>query len=59
MPDERAAGLCASCVHVRVQRNDRGSEFLRCALAESDTRYRKYPPLPVLRCDGHQPQRPA
>ena len=62
MPDERTAGLCASCAHVRVQRNDRGSEFLRCAKAESDPRYRKYPPLPVLACAGQepiQPQRPA
>jgi hypothetical protein len=55
-PDERPAGLCATCAHVRVQRNDRGSEFLRCARAESDSRYRKYPPLPVLICAGHEPK---
>lgn len=59
MPDERTAGLCAGCAHARVQRNDRGSEFLRCAKAESDPRYRKYPPLPVLRCEGRQPQSPT
>ena len=61
-PDAPTAGLCASCAHVRVQRSDRGTEFLRCAKAETDPRYRKYPPLPVLRCAGHepsQPQRPA
>jgi hypothetical protein len=58
--DEIAAGLCASCVHAHVQESARGSTFWRCGRADDDARYRKYPPLPVRACAGHeggQPQR--
>ena len=47
------SGLCGSCVHARIQRNARGSTFWRCARADRDLRFRRYPPLPVLRCAGH------
>lgn len=50
-----AVGLCATCRHVRRAGNRRGSVFYRCALAERDPRFRKYPPLPVLRCAGYAP----
>ena len=36
-------------------RNDRGSVFLFCLLSQTDTRYPKYPRLPVLRCEGYEP----
>ena len=49
------AGLCDTCRHRKENRNDRGSVFLYCRRSESDPRYPKYPPLPVLRCDGHEP----
>ena len=52
--DREPPGLCESCAHARIQRNARGSAFWRCALAESDPRFRRYPPLPVLRCTGHE-----
>jgi hypothetical protein len=45
-------GLCATCTHVAVVRSDRGSVFFRCKLSEVDARFRKYPALPVLKCDG-------
>ncbi|MBI3832669.1 MAG: hypothetical protein HY291_24315 [Planctomycetes bacterium] len=48
------AGLCATCRHVKTLRNDRGSVFFMCTLAEKDTRFRKYPPLPVLKCEGYE-----
>ena len=51
MPSE--PGLCATCAHVRVQRNDRGSEFWRCARAEKEPEYPKYPRLPVLACSAY------
>jgi hypothetical protein len=51
---ERAAGLCASCGHARTQRSARGGIFWRCARAESDPRFLRYPPLPVTRCSGHE-----
>jgi hypothetical protein len=60
MPDRRphdrepAVGLCASCAHARVQQTARGSRFWRCALAEDDARFRRYPPLPVRECGGHE-----
>lgn len=55
MPDPEV-GLCATCRHVRRAGNRRGSVFYRCARAEHDPRFRKYPPLPVLRCAGHEPE---
>ncbi len=58
MVDERPrdpVGLCARCAHARVQTSARGSTFWRCARADSDPRYRKYPPLPVRECAGHEP----
>jgi hypothetical protein len=48
-------GLCATCAHVKVIANRRGSTFYRCQLAEVDPRFEKYPRLPVLRCTGYSP----
>ena len=28
--------------------------FYRCGLSETDPRFRKYPPLPVVQCTGYQ-----
>lgn len=50
------AGLCATCRHVKTLRNDRGSVFYMCQRAEADPRYKRYPPLPVLQCPGHEPE---
>jgi len=47
-------GLCSVCVNVRVVGNRRGSTFFLCGLAETDRRFPKYPPLPVLRCPGFE-----
>ena len=52
------AGLCANCRHARRIESRRGALFLLCERAASDARYRRYPPLPVLRCPGHE-ARPA
>lgn len=54
VPDP-AAGLCSLCVHARVVASARGSRFWLCELAKTDTRFRRYPSLPVLRCDGFRP----
>ncbi|HTI38707.1 MAG TPA: hypothetical protein VL484_14170 [Vicinamibacterales bacterium] len=48
------AGLCATCVHVRMVENDRGSRFYLCELAKVDPRFARYPRLPVLVCSGWQ-----
>ena len=47
-------GLCATCKHVRVIRSDRGSVFYQCTLSATDSRFPKYPRLPVLSCSGYE-----
>ena len=51
-------GLCGTCAHQRIVRSGRGSTFSMCERGLSDPAWLKYPPLPVLRCRGHEP-RPA
>lgn len=46
-------GLCALCTHARLIESDRGSAFAQCGLATTDPRYRKYPYVPVGKCDGY------
>jgi hypothetical protein len=56
------AGLCATCTHARLVVSSRGSAFLRCALADLDAAFPRYPPLPVRACDGYRradPQPPS
>jgi hypothetical protein len=53
-PASEAAGLCDSCKHVRRIRSDRCSVFYLCRLSESDSRFPKYPRLPVLSCSGFE-----
>jgi len=52
-------GLCETCRHAKENRNDRGSVFLYCRKSETDSRFPKYPPLPVIRCPGHEPAPPG
>jgi hypothetical protein len=53
--DERQqAGLCADCIHAQKIRNDRGSQFILCRLSASDPKFAKYPPLPVIECEGYK-----
>ena len=48
------AGLCGSCTYQRVIENRRGSRFVFCERSKTDGTYRKYPPLPVLECEGFE-----
>jgi hypothetical protein len=48
-------GLCVQCRHAEVLRNARGSVFYLCQLSRTDARFPKYPRLPVLICEGHEP----
>lgn len=50
-PDPQV-GLCAACRFAQRQANPRGSVFWRCRRAETDARFRRYPPLPVRECAG-------
>ncbi|MDP9384359.1 MAG: hypothetical protein M3P50_03830 [Actinomycetota bacterium] len=51
-----AAGLCDRCVHQRLIRTGRGSEFSLCARSKVEPAYPKYPPVPVVRCPGFEPR---
>ena len=48
--------LCEGCAHLREVISAKGSRFLLCLLAQSDSRFHKYPPQPVLRCGGSKPR---
>jgi hypothetical protein len=54
-----SAGLCADCVNVKIMRSDRNSVFYLCQLSFTDSRFPKYPALPVLSCDGYVQKLPA
>jgi hypothetical protein len=47
--------LCEACKNVREIRTAR-SRFLLCELSVTNPAYPKYPPQPVVRCDGYQPR---
>jgi hypothetical protein len=54
-PDRSPAGLCARCGHLRTQATRRGTTFYRCARADTDQRFLRYPPIPVRACPGFEP----
>ncbi|HET7841769.1 MAG TPA: hypothetical protein VFM21_09195 [Terriglobia bacterium] len=47
-------GLCFDCRHAKQVRSARGSVFYFCKLSAADSKFEKYPRLPVLRCSGYQ-----
>jgi hypothetical protein len=49
-----AAGLCDRCVHQRIVRNTRGSEFSLCERSRTDPGFPRYPRLPVTSCRGFE-----
>jgi hypothetical protein len=58
MPDKAPIdpGLCRFCQHMQRTTTKRGSVFYLCLLARIDARFRKYPALPVVSCQGYTPQ---
>jgi hypothetical protein len=58
MPDIDEVGLCRTCAHSRRVPGARTTFYL-CERSFTDTRFRKYPPLPVLRCIGYDAAGPA
>jgi hypothetical protein len=46
--------LCESCQNMREVRTAR-SRFLLCELSVTNAAYPKYPPQPVVNCDGYKP----
>ena len=50
--------LCETCENVREIRTAR-SRFLLCELSLTNAGYSKYPPQPVVGCDGYRPKNDA
>ena len=48
-------GLCSVCRHAKVVENRKGSRFYLCGLAARDPAFPRYPPLPVIACEGFRP----
>lgn len=46
--------LCEICVHAKEVISGKGSRFLLCRKAMEDHRFPKYPPQPVLKCEGFE-----
>ena len=53
------AGLCAACVNARVIESSKGARFIRCELSFTDTRFARYPRLPVTGCGGFRTDTPG
>lgn len=46
--------LCETCASMREVITPKGSRFLLCQLSKNDPAFRRYPPQPVVRCNGYQ-----
>jgi hypothetical protein len=46
--------LCETCAWMRVVVTPKGSRFLLCQVSQTDPDYLKYPPQPMVRCDGYR-----
>jgi len=45
--------LCETCQNLQEVITPRGSRFLLCRLSKEDPAYPKYPPQPIIRCEGY------
>jgi len=52
-------GLCDTCRNARRVESAKGSVFLLCELSATDSRFPKYPRLPVESCPGYRQVRDA
>jgi len=50
---ETPTSLCEGCARMREVISGRGSRFLLCQHSRVDPRFPKYPPQPVVRCEGY------
>jgi hypothetical protein len=51
--------LCETCAWMREVVTPKGSRFLLCQLSQTDPDYPKYPPQPVVGCDGYGKEEPT
>ena len=52
-----SGNLCEACAHKKEIISGTGSRFLLCCLSQTDARFPKYPPQPVVQCLGFSPIR--
>jgi hypothetical protein len=45
--------LCKTCDHMREITSGKGARFLLCRLSQANARFPKYPPQPVVNCEGY------
>ena len=45
---------CEFCRHVKEVVSGKGSRFLLCEKSRKDPRFAKYPPQPVVKCEGFE-----
>jgi hypothetical protein len=48
--------LCETCASMREVITPKESRFFLCQLSRTDPAFPKYPPQPVVRCDGYRPR---
>jgi len=48
-----AVGLCGDCLHARRVRSSRDAVFYQCEYSQIDSRFPKYPRLPMLACTAY------
>jgi hypothetical protein len=46
--------MCETCAIMREIITPKGTRYLLCQLSKIDPEYPKYPPQPVVRCDGYR-----
>ena len=51
--------LCETCAWMREIVTPKGSRFLLCQLSQTNSTFPKYPPQPVVRCEGYREQEQA
>jgi hypothetical protein len=44
--------LCETCAWMREVITPKASRFLLCQLSKTNLAYPKYPPQPIVRCEG-------
>jgi hypothetical protein len=51
---EAVPSLCETCAAMREVITPKASRFLLCQLSRTDPAFPKYPPQPVVWCDGYR-----
>ncbi len=46
--------LCEACAWMKEVVTPKGARFLLCQLSQKQPTFPKYPPQPVVRCEGYQ-----